>query len=109
MRVRGFLLSFSILAGGMIGREAASGADGPEPARPVTVKVEKGPIKVTTTLKGIVESGRMDEVAINLEASTLPLTVEKAVDHGTVVKKGDILVGLDLEKIDLAIKDLSNT
>ncbi len=105
-RVRGFCLSFSILAGGMIGPGSASGADGAEPARPATVKVEKGPITVTTTLKGIVESGRMDEVAINIEASTLPLTVETAVDHGTAVKKGDILVGLDLEKIELAIKDL---
>ncbi len=106
IRVRDACLSFLILATGMSGLIEATAADGSEPGKPATCKVEKGPIRVTTTLKGIVESERMDEVAINLEASTLSLTVVKAVEHGTAVKKGDVLVELDLEKIDQAIKDL---
>ncbi len=75
-------------------------------AAPATVKATKGPFRVVTTLKGVVESDRMEEVSIGPEASELPLTVEKAVDQGTIVKKGDVLVELDLAKVDQAIKDL---
>ena len=106
MRVRCVCMSSLMLAVGLIGWTEAPGADGAGPSKPATCKVEKGPIKVTTTLKGIVESEKMDEVALSPEAFTLPLTVVKAVEHGTVVKKGDVLVELDLEKIDQAIKDL---
>lgn len=75
-------------------------------AKPATTKVRKGPVRVALSLKGVVESGQMAEISLRPEASTLPLTVEKAVEHGTAVKKGDVLVELDPEKIDQAIKDL---
>ncbi len=84
----------------------ASPARADEPPKPATVKVTKGPFRVATSLKGVVESDRMDEVAINPEAFELPLAVEKAAEQGTVVKKGDVLIELDLSKIDQAIKDL---
>lgn len=101
MRVRDACAPFLILACPMFSR-----GDAPEPNRPATAKVEKGPIRVVATLKGIVESDRMDEVAIGQEASTLPMTVERAVDHGSAVKKGEVLVVLDRDKIDHAIDDL---
>src|SRR5262249_45341065 len=34
------------------------------------------------------------------------LTVKKALEHGTPVKKGDVMMEMDLEKIDLALRDL---
>ena len=75
-------------------------------AKPATVKVEKGPFKVEADLKGVLEAERVVELALKPEAWTMPLTVEEAVPHGTRVKKGDVLVRLELERIDQAIKDL---
>src|SRR4051794_40005145 len=76
--------------------------------QPKSCKVEVGTIKVEATLKGIVEAQRLAEVSLRPEAWTMPLTVERAIEHGTRVKKGDILLELDREKIDQAIKDLRN-
>lgn len=75
-------------------------------AKSGTIKVEKGEIKIDVPLKGIVEAERLVGLSIKPEAWTQPLTVKKALEHGTSVKKGDVLVELDLEKIDLAIRDL---
>ena len=76
-----------------------------------TYKVEKGPFKVIVSLKGTFEAEDMKEVYVSPRAWTpntggAPLTVLKAVEHGTSVKKGDLVLELDLEKIDRAIKDL---
>jgi multidrug efflux pump subunit AcrA (membrane-fusion protein) len=73
-------------------------------------KVEKGPFRMTTTLKGVFEAADMHEVifrprATGAGAMPVSLTVLKAVPHGATVKKGDVLVQLDLEKIDQSIKD----
>ncbi|HEV3237858.1 MAG TPA: HlyD family efflux transporter periplasmic adaptor subunit [Gemmataceae bacterium] len=74
------------------------------------IKVEKGTFKIDITLKGTFEAEQLSEVALSPKAwappaMAAPLTVQKAVEHGAVVKKGDVLVQLDLEKIDQAIKD----
>jgi multidrug efflux pump subunit AcrA (membrane-fusion protein) len=74
--------------------------------KPATVKVEKGTIKVEIPLKGVVEAEQMTELALKPEAWTSPMTVKKAVEHGTSVKKGDVLVEIDTEKLDQAIRDL---
>ena len=37
-----------------------------------------------------------------------PLMVESAVPHGAQVRKGDVLLTLDTEKLDRAIADLRN-
>jgi multidrug efflux pump subunit AcrA (membrane-fusion protein) len=74
-------------------------------ARPATAKVERGPFKIELSLPGIFEAQRMTEVSIRPKVVALPLLVEKAVDLGTPVKKGDILVEFDREKIDKAIED----
>lgn len=82
------------------------------PAKAATHKVEKEPFKVEVSVKGVLEAEDMTEVYIRPEA-WLPnsggmLTVLKAVEHGTVVRKGATLVSLDLERIDQAIRDLEN-
>jgi multidrug efflux pump subunit AcrA (membrane-fusion protein) len=74
--------------------------------KPATAKVEKSPFKVEVALKGIVESAQMTEVSVKPEAWASPLVVKKAVEHGTPVKKGDVLVEIDLEKLDQALRDL---
>jgi multidrug efflux pump subunit AcrA (membrane-fusion protein) len=80
-------------------------ADKPGTATPATVKVEKGPFKIEVTVRGVFESARMFEVAVKPKAWSMPLVVEKAVELGTPVKQGDILVEIDREKIDKAIQD----
>jgi multidrug efflux pump subunit AcrA (membrane-fusion protein) len=83
-----------------------SADDKPAEKKPGTAKAEKGPIKVEATLKGTVEAERAAEVMIKLKAWSGPMTVEEALAHGTKVKKGDVLVRIDREKIDKALKDL---
>jgi multidrug resistance efflux pump len=82
----------------------AAGQLAAQPAKG-TCKVEKGPFKIEVSLKGVFEAEDMTEVAVHVD-SWSPLTVLKAVEHGTPVKVGDPLVTLDLEKIDLSLKDL---
>ncbi|HZU38505.1 MAG TPA: hypothetical protein VFA18_21450 [Gemmataceae bacterium] len=79
-------------------------------AKPATAKVKKEPFKVELTLKGVFEAEQMHELAIHPKSTTggpLPggLVVVHAIPHGRSVKKGDILVQLDTEKLDRAIKD----
>ncbi len=85
---------------------AAAAAKPAEAPKPATVKVTKETLKVETALKGTVEADNAAEVSIRPEAWAGALTVVKAVEHGASVKKGDVLVELEMEKIDQAIKDL---
>jgi len=76
-----------------------------------THKVEKGPFKIETSLKGVLEAGEMTEVTLSALEAWTPQTggmllVKKAVEHGTPVRKGEPVIWLDLEKIDRAINDL---
>jgi HlyD family secretion protein len=75
------------------------------PGKPSTVKVEKGPIKVELSLSGVFEARHMTEVSIRPKAWAMPLLVESALELGTPVKKGDILLELDRTRIDKAIDD----
>ncbi len=70
-----------------------------------TAKVEKGPFKIEVAASGVFEAQRMTEVSIRPKAWAMPLLVERALDLGTPVKKGDILVELDHEKIEKALED----
>jgi multidrug efflux pump subunit AcrA (membrane-fusion protein) len=82
------------------------------PSKGATYKVERTPFKVDLELKGTFEAEEMKEIFLSPRAwiagimPNAPITVVKAVEHGTMVKRGDVLVELDLDKIDLAIKDL---
>lgn len=83
----------------------AAPADKPAEAKPGTAKVEKSTLKAEVTLKGLLEPEQKAEVEVKLKAWASPLKIKKIVAHGTAVKKGDVLVEVDLEKIDKAIKD----
>ena len=70
-----------------------------------STKVEKGPFKIEAVVQGIFEAGRMIEVSIRPKAWAMPLQVERAVELGRPVKKGDILVEFVRDKIDKLIED----
>ncbi len=76
-----------------------------------TVKVEKGPFKVMLTLKGVFAPADRNELAVRTEAwgggphGGGPLVVVSAVEAGTAAKKGDVLVRLQPDKIEHAIRD----
>jgi multidrug efflux pump subunit AcrA (membrane-fusion protein) len=77
----------------------------PSTGKPATAKVEKGPFKIEVALSGVFQAERMTEVSIRPKAWALPLVVERAIELGTPVKKGDILVEFDRDKIEKAIQD----
>ncbi len=84
----------------------AKGAKKP-PAKPSTHKVKRGPFKIEAQLKGVFEARNMTEVIFRPEAWAT-LVVHKAVEQGTRVKAGDVLIALDTKKIDEAIRDMEN-
>jgi len=83
----------------------ASSAASPAKNKPATTKVEKGPFKIDVVLTGIFEAQRMTEVSIRPKAWAMPLVVERAIELGRPVKRGDILVEFVRDKIDKLIED----
>ncbi len=81
------------------------GARKPPAAKPSPYTVKKQPLKIEVTLSGVFEAQKMTEIALEPEAWS-SFKVVSAVEHGTQVKQGDLLVSLDREKIDRAISDL---
>jgi multidrug efflux pump subunit AcrA (membrane-fusion protein) len=82
-------------------------------SKPATHKVERGPFKVEVSLKGTFEAEEATEVRLSPQAwipamGAAPMTVLHAVEHGTPVKKGDVLVEIDPERIDHTINDLKS-
>ncbi len=76
-----------------------------EPEKSETVKVTKEPFKIDLSLKGVFEATTMAEIALRPK-QWKELTVVRAVEHGREVRKGDVLVELDLEKINEQLADL---
>ncbi|MDF1851620.1 MAG: biotin/lipoyl-binding protein [Verrucomicrobiales bacterium] len=68
-------------------------------------KVTAGEFSVKTKISGIVESAKQTPISAHLERWS-DLTVIEVVPHGTVVKKGDLLIDLDSEKLEEKIKQL---
>lgn len=90
-------------------KKGSMGMSGGPPEKgggPATCKVEKGPLQIEVSLKGVLTAEQMTEVFVKPEAWAMPLVVHKAVPHGTAVKKGTVLLSLDVDKIDQAIRDL---
>jgi len=75
--------------------QSKEGAIVPRP----TVKVARGRLVATTTLKGTVEGDARSEVSVRLKSWAGPLVVERAIEHGAQVKKEDVLLTFDAEKI----------
>jgi hypothetical protein len=72
---------------------------------PATTRAERGPFKIEVVLNGIFEAGQMTEVSIRPKAWAMPLQVERAIELGRPVKKGDILVEFGRDKLDTLIED----
>jgi HlyD family secretion protein len=70
-----------------------------------TFTVKREPFKIQIELEGVFEGREMTEIALYPEEWSNFL-VREAVDHGSRVKKGDVLVVFDREKIDKEIADL---
>jgi len=74
-------------------------------AKAAVQKLKKGPFRVEVALDGVFEAQNQAELFVRPQEWLL-LSVLKAVEHGTVVKQGDLVLALDTEKIDRAIADL---
>jgi HlyD family secretion protein len=83
----------------------ADDKDKKSPAKPETVKVERGPFTAAVIVKGVVQAEKAVELSVRPKAWSGPLLVKRAVEHGATVKAGDDLVEFDTEKLDLAIRD----
>ena len=74
--------------------------------KPKPFKVERKPLKIEATLDGHFVADQMEEVALRPEVWTR-FKVLEAVEHGTPVKKGQVLVRFDDEKIEEDLSDES--
>ncbi len=83
----------------------ADGAKTAEPAKPATVEVKRQRLKVEATFDGVFEAQQMAELVLR-PAEWQGLTVMQAVEHGKAVRRGDVIVALELDKIDRALADL---
>lgn len=102
------LVAAGVAAVSLVSAQQAQPKNG-QPAKPAeqapgahTVKPE--PFRVTLELSGVIESTQTAEVALKPEVWT-SFEVIDAVPQGAVVKKGDVLIKLDTEKIDEAIRE----
>ncbi|MBN2022441.1 MAG: HlyD family efflux transporter periplasmic adaptor subunit [Pirellulales bacterium] len=76
-----------------------------EPAKPETCEAKREPLRIDVEVKGTFEPRRVTSISLRMKQWST-LTVLKAVEHGARVEQGDLLVALDLDKIDEAIADL---
>jgi HlyD family secretion protein len=89
------------------GPEAAKPAEKPSDPEGATHTVVKGPFKIEITLDGRFAARQMAEVMVRTKGWT-DLEVVQGVPHGAKVKKGDVLVTLNLQKIDEAMAEAQN-
>ncbi len=75
---------------------------------PATLTIKTEPLTVEVSVDGVFEAKQTTEVILRPEAWA-ELTVESAVEHGRRVKKGQTLIKLDTQKIDLAIEEAERT
>ena len=73
-------------------------------AKPATVKVKKSPFRIEVDLEGVFAPQKMRKISLRTKEWSA-LSVLKAVEHGATVEEGDLLVSLDMEKIDRAIAE----
>jgi acetyl/propionyl-CoA carboxylase alpha subunit len=92
-------------------KEAAKVESNAQPAKkdkaetpPATLKIKKEPLRIEVSLDGLFEAQHMTEIVLRPQEWS-SLTVLKAVEHGAAVHRGDLLLALELDKIDHAIAD----
>jgi multidrug resistance efflux pump len=88
------------------GEEKKPAAEKDAAAKPATQKLKTGPFRVEVELDGIFEAQNQSELFVRPQEWAASLSVLKAVEHGAVVKQGDLVLAFDMEKIDRAIVDL---
>ncbi|MGO9114798.1 MAG: efflux RND transporter periplasmic adaptor subunit [Thermoguttaceae bacterium] len=88
------------------GVEKKPAAEKESVAKPATQKLKKGPFRIEVALDGIFEAQNQVELFVRPQESVAGLSVLKAVEHGAVVKQGDLVLAFDTERIDRAIADL---
>ena len=95
------VMAFALLAGSLAVGEPAPEDKPKEPddPKPPTHTVKKGPFKIEISLKGVFEARDMSEVAV-LPKEWTSFKVLRAVEHGSRVKRGGLLVTFDTEEID---------
>ncbi|MFP4056769.1 MAG: HlyD family efflux transporter periplasmic adaptor subunit [Candidatus Brocadiia bacterium] len=94
-----------VLAVALAATARAGGAPEKQDDQPPTYTVQRGPFHVVVELDGVLEAAEASEVIFQLQAWS-ELTVRRAVEHGAHVKKGEVVLTLDTEKIDAAIRDI---
>jgi HlyD family secretion protein len=100
------LLAIGLLTATSLPQEPSSKDKEASPAKKSpTVKVEKGPLTSAISMKGTVQVDGAKEVIVRLKAWSGPLVIQKAVEHGAAVKKGDVIVEFESEKLDQALRD----
>ena len=85
-------------------KDAKKEADKDSDSKPAKEKVKKGAFRISLELEGVFEAQNMSELLVRVQEWN-GLTVLKAVEHGTVVKQGDLILALDAEKIDHMIAE----
>ena len=88
-------------------KTTAAPADGAKavPPKLATVEVKRQRLKIEATFDGVFESQQMAELVLR-PVEWQGLTVMHAVEHGKAVRRGDVIVALELDKIDRALADL---
>ena len=92
------LLTWPALAAEPKAEEAA------KPDKPRIHKVRKGDFKEEVKLSGVFEAAKMAEVSVEPEAWS-QLKIVQIAAHGARVKKGDVLIQLDVEDLDKALRE----
>ncbi len=111
----------AVLAGGLSAAEPKDAAKpekpSPSAAKPqetpkapaadaaVSHRLKREPLKIEVTVKGTLEAEKTAEVVLRPEVWAM-FEVLKAAEHGQAVKRGDVLVQFDPQKIDDEIADL---
>ncbi len=72
---------------------------------PAAKTVEKRPFRIVVELEGVFEGEESREIMLSPEQWS-QLTVVEAAPHGAHVRKGDVILEFDTEKIDRAIAEL---
>jgi HlyD family secretion protein len=100
------IAAVALIASVCISRGSSSDTNSARSIFPVHV-ASRGVIKTKAQLDAVAEAVESEAVKLTPKAWT-DLTVIDAVAHGSRVKKGDLLVKLDLDKLREQIEDLEN-
>ncbi len=87
------------------GGETTAAAEKTPAAAPATVTLKRAPLRIAVELDGVFEGDSAHEIALQPDEWTA-LQVESALPHGAVVRKGDVLLKLETDKLDRTIADL---